>query len=78
MLGRVRAYAKLHARRHMVMFGSIAEAPSWLLDLSPFAHVAPVPAVAADPTSSAGRSFVGVAAAVAGAAAFTRRYTATD
>jgi ABC-2 type transport system permease protein len=60
------------------LFGSIAEAPSWLLDLSPFAHVAPVPAVAADPTSSAVMLAVGVAAAIAGAAAFTRRDTATD
>ncbi len=53
------------------LFGSIAEAPDWVLDLSPFAHVPPVPAVGADPTSSAVMVVLGLVAAVAGGLAFS-------
>ena len=60
------------------VFGSIAEAPHWLLDLSPFAHVPPVPAVPADLTSSAVMVAVGLAAAAGGALAFSRRDIAAD
>ncbi len=60
------------------IFGSMAAAPGWLLDLSPFAHVAPVPAASADPTSSVVMIGIGLAAALAGGAAFARRDIASD
>ena len=55
------------------LFGSIAEAPGWLLDLSPFAHVAPVPALPADLTSATVMVAIGLVATAAGAVAFARR-----
>jgi len=60
------------------VFGSIAGAPSWLVEVSPFAHVAPVPAVAADPVASAVMIAIALVAAVAGGAAFCRRDIATE
>ena len=60
------------------VFGSIAELPGWLLDLSPFTHVAPVPAVSIDPTASVVMVLVALLAGAVGGLAFSHRDIATE
>lgn len=55
------------------LIGSIVNAPRWLLELSLFRHVAPAPATDPDWTSAAVLVALGVLAAGAAAAMFSRR-----
>ena len=52
---------------------ALADVPSWVLDLSPFHHVALVPAEDLDVTGSVVMAVIGVAAAAAALARFQRR-----
>ncbi len=56
-----------------MLFGALLGAPQWLLDLSPFEHVALVPAQPFRTGSAAAMLAIGVAAAGAALAAFRRR-----
>ena len=55
------------------LVGALVKAPAWVLDLSPFHHVAPVPAAPANTTAAITMIVVGVACAVAGIELFARR-----
>lgn len=66
-------YALIVASFLVETVGSVVNAPSWLLNTSPFRHVAPVPAVAANTGAAVALIVVGVSAAAAGVAAFGRR-----
>jgi ABC-2 type transport system permease protein len=52
---------------------ALADVPSWLLDLSPFHHVALVPAEDLDAVAAAVMLAIGAAAGVAAVAFFERR-----
>jgi polyether ionophore transport system permease protein len=58
--------------------GGFFSSSHWLLDTSVFHHMAAAPGVSPDWTSAAGLAAVGVAAAVAGGAAFARRDLASE
>lgn len=55
------------------MLGPALDWPQWALDLSPFTHLAPVPAEAWAAASGLGMAAIGVALAVAGLVSFNRR-----
>ena len=55
------------------LVGSLLSAPSWLADLTPFAHVALVPAQPFDAASAAAMLAIGAAAALLAVVAFGRR-----
>jgi ABC-2 type transport system permease protein len=55
------------------LVGSAINAPQWSLDLTPFAHVAPVPAQGMNITAALVLIGIGVAGAVAGVELFARR-----
>jgi ABC-2 type transport system permease protein len=55
------------------IIGALARAPNWLLDLSPFHHVAAAPAAPVNAGAAAVMLGLGAVAAAAGAAAFARR-----
>jgi ABC-2 type transport system permease protein len=55
------------------LVGALVRAPSWVLDLSVFHHVPPVPAVGADLVSASALAGLGLIFAVAGSALFARR-----
>jgi ABC-2 type transport system permease protein len=52
---------------------ALADVPSWLLDLSPFHHVALVPAESLDALGAVVMAVIGVVAGVAAVALFERR-----
>jgi ABC-2 type transport system permease protein len=58
--------------------GGFFSSSHWLLDTSVFHHMAAAPGVSPDWTSAAGLAAVGVAAALAGGAAFARRDLASE
>lgn len=60
------------------VLGGLSDAPSWLLDCSPFTHIAPVPARPVDVTATLVMIAIGLAAAGVGLAAFARRDIASD
>ena len=55
------------------VIGALAKAPNWLLDLSPFHHVAAAPAAPVNAGATVVMLLLGVVATVAGAGAFARR-----
>jgi len=55
------------------LVGSLAKFPSWVLDLSPFHHVAPAPATPVNGLAAAVMIALGAVTVVAGVAAFARR-----
>jgi len=55
------------------LFGALLGAPQWTLDLSPFQHVAPVPAQPFKVPEALAMVAIGVAASLAALAAFRRR-----
>lgn len=55
------------------LFGSLLGVPAWTLDLSPFNHLALVPAQPLDVTAALAMSAIGLAAAAASLPAFARR-----
>jgi ABC-2 type transport system permease protein len=55
------------------LFGALLGAPRWLVDLSPFEHVGPVPAQAFRLGPAAAMVAIGAAAAAVALAAFRRR-----
>jgi polyether ionophore transport system permease protein len=55
------------------LFGALLSFPDWLLDLSAFAHVAPVPAKPFALVSASVMIVIGAAAAIAGVARFRHR-----
>ncbi len=55
------------------LIGAIVNAPDWVLNLSPFHHVAAVPVVAANVGAALMMLAVGAATALAGAARWLRR-----
>ena len=60
------------------LFGALLSFPNWVLDLSPFHHIAPVPARPVAAASAAALAAAGIAAAAAGIARFRARDLATD
>ena len=55
------------------LLGPVVGLPTWLIDVSPFAHLADVPAVGFDPASSLGLLAVGAVLAGAGTVAYAHR-----
>ncbi|HEY1739566.1 MAG TPA: hypothetical protein VGI86_12690 [Acidimicrobiia bacterium] len=55
------------------LVGALAKAPEWVLDLSPFHHLAPVPAAPANVGAAVTITVIGIALMVAGVEAFARR-----
>src|SRR5207302_2198709 len=55
------------------LIGALVKAPAWVLDLSPFHHVAAAPAAPVNVGATMAMLLLGVAATVAGAGAFARR-----
>ena len=55
------------------LFGALVGAPHWVLDLSPFAHVAPVPGAAFRPEAAAVMVAVGAIATAGAFLSFGRR-----
>jgi ABC-2 type transport system permease protein len=55
------------------LVGSLTDAPSWFLDISPFFHLGNAPAEAARPVPALLMLAFGAAAAVFGVEAFARR-----
>lgn len=62
----------------VALLGAQRALPSWLLDLSPFAYVRPVPSVPADVAGGMTLVVIGVAAAAVGGLAFARRDVVQD
>ena len=60
------------------IFASISGAERWLHDSSPFLHIRPAPAADPDWTAAAWLVGLGLVAAIAGIAAFTRRDVVSD
>jgi ABC-2 type transport system permease protein len=71
------AYGFIAAAFLVEFIGASVQAPAWVLDLSPFHHLAAVPAESIDWGPALAMLGLGVAAAVAGAACFARRDLAT-
>jgi polyether ionophore transport system permease protein len=67
------AYGLLVVAYLWQLFGSLLGAPRWLVEATPFAHVAAVPAVAFRTGAAAVMVAIGVAAGVAAVAVFQRR-----
>jgi ABC-2 type transport system permease protein len=67
------AVGAVGAAELLALLGAQRAVPDWLRDLSPFAHVRPVPAVDANLAGAAALVTVGVVAALAGASLFARR-----
>jgi polyether ionophore transport system permease protein len=57
----------------VLIVGSLIKAPRWVLDLSPFQHVPPVPATGWEPVSAAALFLIGVGMCLLGARIFARR-----
>lgn len=53
--------------------GGLSSAPSWVTKLSPFSHIAPVPAAAVDTTATVVMLVIAVASTALGVLAFARR-----
>ncbi len=62
----------------ILLIGGLAQAPQWVLDISPFSHLAPVPAVPADVTTMAALAGVGALGVLAGGWVFNRRDVAVE
>lgn len=67
------AYGGVLATYLVHTIGSLASAPQWVLDLTPFAHVPPVPASPAQPAASAVLLAIAVGGAAVGCVAHRRR-----
>ncbi|MGY2703429.1 hypothetical protein [Nocardioides sp. HB32] len=57
----------------VMLFGDLLSIPQWVLDLSPFEHLALVPAQSVDRAAVAGLAVVAALLSVAGQYAFRRR-----
>ena len=66
-------YAFVVAAFVLELFGAILSLPHWVLDLSPFHHVAPVPARGFAPVSTVSLLGLGAVAIAAGIAGYRRR-----
>jgi ABC-2 type transport system permease protein len=55
------------------MIGPALDWPRWLLDITPFHHLAQVPAQPFAPVSATVMTFIGVASLVGGLVAFSKR-----
>lgn len=66
-------YGLLGAAFAWELFGALLKAPSWVLGLSPFHHVAPVPAEGFQALPALVMIGIGLVAAAAGAVLFHRR-----
>jgi polyether ionophore transport system permease protein len=60
------------------IFAGLSDAPAWLIDVSPFSHIAPVPATAANATATLVMLAVAVVSTVLGLRAFQHRDLAID
>lgn len=60
----------------LLLVTALSSAPHWVIDLSPFSHLAPVPAAPANVVASMVLVALGAAGAAVGAVRFTRRDTA--
>ena len=58
--------------------GGLSAAPSWLVKVSPFSHIAPVPAAPVDATATLVMLAIAVLSTLVGLVAFDRRDVATD
>jgi polyether ionophore transport system permease protein len=67
------AYALVGAAFVLELVGALLDAPAWVLDLSPFHHVALVPAEPLDATAAAIMLAIAAAAALGALQAFGRR-----
>lgn len=67
------AYGAVAVAYVVQMIGALAGAPSWVTDLSPFAHVAAVPAVPVDVTTTIVMLAIAAALGLGGLVAFRRR-----
>jgi ABC-2 type transport system permease protein len=67
------AYGVVVAAFLWQLFGAIVGSPHWLLSLTPFQHVAPVPAQAFRGGAAAAMVVIGLAAIAVGFASFARR-----
>ena len=72
------AYGTVAASYVLLLVTALGHAPRWLIDLSPFSHLAPVPAAPANTLASMVLVVFSVAAVAAGAVAFERRDIAGD
>jgi len=60
------------------LFGALLSVPNWVLDLSPFHHIAPTPAKPIAIPSALAMITIGAGAAIAGALRFRNRDLAGD
>jgi ABC-2 type transport system permease protein len=70
------AFALVGVAYGIQVIGGSVKAPQWLLDVSPFTHLAPVPAVPFDGESAGVMAGLALVAALVGVLAFARRDTA--
>ena len=67
------AYGAVAAAFLWYLFGSLAGVPHWLVEATPFAHVAAVPVQPFRTVAAVAMIGIGLAAAMAAVAAFERR-----
>jgi ABC-2 type transport system permease protein len=71
-------YAAVAASFLWELVGALVNAPAWALDLSPFHHVAPVPAQSIAATSAVVMLAIGASAALVGVFGLRARDLATE
>jgi ABC-2 type transport system permease protein len=74
----VMRFASVGLAYAIVFIGGAIKAPQWFLNVSPFTHLAPVPAAAADPEALIVMLCLAVLTGLAGAAAFAHRDTQVE
>ena len=60
------------------IFAGLSDAPGWLIDLSPFSHIAPVPATTVNTTATLVMLAIAVVSTALGLLAFQHRDLAVD
>jgi ABC-2 type transport system permease protein len=72
------AYGSVAAAYTLLLVTSLGHAPRWIIDLSPFSHLSPVPAAPANRWAGVVMVAIGLAAVALGTAGFERRDIAGD